>query len=169
MLNVSLSSSIVLSILCVSFAQGNEAEKSGTPSGYVSMILSSASFDPEGSGFQMRCKVTLVNDTGKELVVESGFNGPSVHDAIELVITDKNGITQEQVYYAYHKNPLFNRVKEVTLARGRTESTISFPLSNTESLPSIIKVRLVGVLPGSGYSRIFSTETVEVTLVRPEK
>jgi hypothetical protein len=165
MSNASVISSIVLTTLCVGSALGNDGEKSEKPSGYVSMVLSSASFAPEGSHFQMLCKVTLVNDTGKDLIVESGYDGPSIHDSIELVITNKNGIVQHQQGYGYDKNPKFsNTPNKVTLARGATESLISFSLFDVESLPNIVKVRLVGTLPGSGYSRICSSETVEVTV-----
>jgi hypothetical protein len=165
MSNASVISSTVLTMLCVGWALGDDGDKSEKPSGYVSMILSSASFAPEGSRSQMRCKVTLVNDTGKDLIVDSYFHGPSVYDSMELVITGKNGIVQRQQLYGYHKDPTFsNTPKNVTLARGATESLISFPLFDAESLPRIVKVRLVGTLPGSGYFRICSSETVEVVV-----
>jgi hypothetical protein len=128
------------------------------------MILSSASLGPEGSGFEISCTVTLINDTGADLVVHSGCAVPTIYDSIELVVTDCNGIVQVQMPFSYHKSPRVNTYGEATLPRGATTGVVSFPFREANSFPKDIRVRLVGTLPDSGYSKICSSETVKVTV-----
>lgn len=166
MLKAPVIGSCLLAMLCAGGALGGEDEREGEtiekPSGYVSMALSSASFLPKGAWLE--CKVTLINDTGAELVGESEFANPSMHYSLELVITDKNGIVQLQKRYADSRSPQFLPAREVTLPRGETTYTLRFPIYAVELLPSTIKVRLVGVLHATNYSRICSTETIELSV-----
>jgi hypothetical protein len=132
------------------------------PKPTVSLILSSASAQRRERDTLFRCKVSLDNATGKDLSVRSNFF--SVFDGLEVVLTSKEGKTLAQQLYTFHQSPFTSRGREFTLKKGTTAATLVFPVREVPGDPRVVKVRLVGTLPGSGYRRILSTETIEVTI-----
>jgi hypothetical protein len=133
----------------------------------VSLVLSKASAErvvpgkPLKSKVLVQCEVMLNNQTGKKLTVTSDRS--SAYDALEVVVTKSDGTILAQQAYGYHFGlGAFSRFE---LNAGKNVKTLVFPISN--AVPSdldVIKVRLVGSLPGSGYKRILSSDTLEVKI-----
>jgi hypothetical protein len=126
----------------------------------VSLLLSSASAERDEHDTLFRCEVLLDNATGKELTVRSNFS--SAFDGLELVVTTREGKTLAQQPYTWHQSPFAPPGRDFTLKQGSTTATLVFPIRDLPGDVKVLKVRLVGTLPGSAYRRILSTETVEV-------
>jgi hypothetical protein len=126
----------------------------------VSLVLSKASAERDEHDTLFRCEAVLDNATGKDLTVRSNFS--SAFDGLELVATTKEGKTLAQQPYTWHQSPFAPPGREFILKQGTTEATLVFPVRDLPRDAKVIKVRLVGTLPGSGYQRILSTETIEV-------
>jgi hypothetical protein len=126
----------------------------------VSLLLGKVSAERTTHDVLFRCEAMLLN-AGKELTVRSNFH--SVFDGLELVVTTADGTVLAQRGYTWHQSP-FALDRPFPLKAGRTEEKLHIPVP-IEDLPrdaKAFKVRLVGTLPGSGYERVLSSETVEV-------
>jgi hypothetical protein len=126
----------------------------------VSLLLGKVSAERWTNEVFFHCDAALVN-AGKELTVHSAFN--SAFDGLELVVTAPDGTVLAQRGYILHQSPRFP-AQPYPVKSGRTEKTLVIPVP-IEDLPrdaKAFKVRLVGTLPGSGYERVLSSETVEV-------
>lgn len=143
-----------------------EAATSADETPRVSLYLTHVSAHETQHGTRFRCKVKIVNDTGKRLSVTSNFH--SVFDGLELVVTDVDGKLLRQRPYTFHQSPFTSDGREIPLARGKTEADIVFPISNFGMVGQPLKIRLVGTLPGSSYSKILSTETSRVDISKQE-
>jgi len=132
------------------------------PKPTVSLVLSRAAAERREQDTLFRCEASLDNATGKDLSVRSNFF--SVFDGLELVVTNKEGKTLAQQPYIFHQSPFAVRGRGFTLKKGTTAGTLVFPIRELPGAAKVVKVRMVGTLPGSGYQRILSTETIEVKI-----
>jgi hypothetical protein len=126
----------------------------------VSLLLGKASAERTAHDVLFRCEAALLN-AGKELTVRSNFS--SAFDGLELVVTAADGTVLAQRGYTWHQSPVAPG-RSFPLKSGRTEERLHIPVP-IKDLPrdaKAFKVRLVGTLPGSGYERVLSSETVEV-------
>ena len=129
----------------------------------VSLILLKATAEKRAEdGVWFHCHVVLENETDDPLTVKSNFG--SAFDGLEIVITDLAGKVLLQQSYTYHQSPYAPEAdRKFTLARGKTKSELLFPVSPLAA-DKAVKVRLVGVLPGSSFYRILSTDTLKVAI-----
>ena len=88
----------------------------------------------------------------------------SVFDGLELVVTNMEGKTLAQQHYDFHQSPFSPRAKEAILKKGTTAGRMVFPIRIVPGDPKVVKIRLVGTLPGAEYRGILSTETIEVEI-----
>jgi len=132
------------------------------PKPIVSLILSKVTAERSGDDTLFRCEVSLDNATGKELSVRSNFF--SAFDGLEVVVTTTDGKTLAQQTYIFHQSPFAPPGREFVLKKGSTAKTLAFPVQAFPGDVKVVKVRVVGTLPGSSYQRILSTETIEVKI-----
>jgi hypothetical protein len=125
----------------------------------VTLRLTKVEAEPLSKDVLFRCHLELDNDTGHELKVRSSFF--SAFDGLDLVVTDLDGKVLAQQHYVTHQSP-HGPVREFPIKTGRTKEEIRFPINGLPDGAKAFKVRLAGTLPGSGYDRILSTETLEV-------
>jgi hypothetical protein len=142
-------------------ASGGGPSFAEKPMPAVSLILSKASAERGEHYTLFRCEAVLDNATGKDLSVRSNFS--SVFDGLELVVTTREGKTLAQEPYIFHQSP-FSMGRDFPLKQGATKQTLGFPITDLPADVKSLKVRLVGTLPGSAYSRILSSETLEVSV-----
>ena len=128
----------------------------------VSLMLSAVSAEKRADDTLFRCDVAIVNDTENVLTVSSNFY--SAFDGLELVVTDADGKTIKQQPYTSHQSPFTHKGRQFPLKRGKTQTSLAFPISSFNNAGQILKVRLVGTLPGSTYTRILSTETLQLAV-----
>src|SRR5262249_16848872 len=134
----------------------------------VSLLLNKASAERLGKGIFFRCEVTLDNDTGRGLAVRSNFT--SAFDGLEIVVTTPGGKVLAQQGYTFHQSPFAPPGRVFPVQRGKTDGALGFPVDGLPGDVRAFKVRLVGTLPGSGYERILSSETLAVEIKdRPGK
>jgi hypothetical protein len=126
----------------------------------VSLVLTGASAQQREQDVFFTCDATLDNATGKELTVRSSFS--SVFDGREVVVTTREGKVLAQQGYTFHQSPFSPPGRDFTLKRGRTSSTLVFPVRGLPAEVKALKVRLVGTLPGSEYPLILSSDMIEV-------
>jgi hypothetical protein len=84
-----------------------------------------------------------------------------------LVVTDTQGKVLRQQGYTHHQSPFAPPRKSATLKKGSTNATLVFPIHRLADDVKVVKVRLVGSLPGSDYTRTLSTETLQVRITAP--
>ena len=138
------------------------------PEPTVSLLLLKGSAERWGQDIHFRCEVVLDNDTGRDLAVRSNFT--SVFDALQIVITTPVGKVVAQQGYSFHQSPFAPPGRDFPLKKGKTEGTLLFPVGGLSADVRALKIRLVGTLPGSGYERILSSETLAVEVKeRPGK
>jgi hypothetical protein len=126
----------------------------------VSLLLSKASAELRGQDTLFRCEVVLDNATGRDLAVWSNFS--SAFDGLEVVVTNPKGKVLAQQGYTFHQSPFAPPPREFPVKQGRTVRTLVFPVAGLSKAASSLKIRLVGTLPGSGYERILSSETLAI-------
>jgi hypothetical protein len=132
----------------------------------VSLLLSRASAERWDHHILFRCDAVLDNASGKDLTVVSNFF--SAFDGLQLVVTTTDGKVLAQKGYIWHQSPASSG-REFPLKKGRNEEELRFPIRDLPGDVKTFKVRLVGTLPGSGYDRILSSETLEVKVQPPAK
>jgi hypothetical protein len=125
----------------------------------VALVLRKATAERREQDTLFRCETVLDNSTGKDLAVRSSFS--SAFDGLELVVTTTEGKLLAQQPYTYHQSP-FSEGRDFPLKQGATPGALVFPIRDLPRDAKAFRVRLVGTLPGSGYGRILSTETIEV-------
>jgi len=130
------------------------------PEPAVSLLLRKASAEQWEKDIHFECQVILDNATGRDLAVRSNFY--SVFDGLQLVVTTPEGKVLAQQGYTFHQSPFTSRGRDFPLKRGKMEDTLVFPVGGLPKDARSLKVRLVGTLPGSGYERILSSETLVV-------
>jgi hypothetical protein len=108
------------------------------------------------------CEASLVNETGTDLTTRSHFY--SEFDGLELVVTTREGITLAQQPYLWHQSPYTRFPREFKLKKGATTKVIVFPVRELPHNTEVVKVRLVGHLPGCEYKRFLSSETLELKI-----
>ncbi len=130
----------------------------------VSLILLKATAEKQGEDdVWFRCQVVLDNESGDPLTVNSNFG--SAFDGLEIVVTDIAGKVLLQQPYTYHQSPYSpDAGRKFTLARGKTKTELLFTVSTFGASDKPVKVRLVGMLPGSAFYRILSTDTLKVAI-----
>jgi hypothetical protein len=126
----------------------------------VSLCLQKASGERLENDILFRCELVLDNDTGRDLAVRSSFY--SAFDGLELVVTNPEGKVLVQQSYLFHQSPFTPEGRKFPLKQGKTAGTLVFPIRGLPGDARSLKVRLVGTLPGSGYDRILSPETLTV-------
>jgi hypothetical protein len=144
-------------------AESAKAPPEPLGSAKVSLLLLKASAERLNNGVLFQCETRIDNATGKNLTVKSCFF--SALDGLELVITDKEGKTLVQWGQAWHQSPFSATPRDFLLKPGSTSATLMFPVGKV--LPrdiKTVKVRLVGTLHGSEFSRILSTDTIEIEI-----
>ena len=116
------------------------------------------------SGVLVECSLELRNNTGGTLQVESNFH--SAFDSFELIVTDSDNRLLTQLPYSFHQSPYSFEGRDFPINEGLNFASLRFSLGRNapDDLPETIRVRLVGTLPGSGYVRILSTNTLDVVL-----
>ncbi|GMV78856.1 MAG: hypothetical protein AMXMBFR7_00400 [Planctomycetota bacterium] len=132
------------------------------PDPAVSLLLHKVAAERLEKDIHFRCEVTLDNGTGRDLAVRSNFS--SVFDGLEVVVTDPKGKVLVQRGYTIHQSPFAPPGRVFPLKQGQTAGTLVFPIHDLPADARTLKVRLVGTLPGSGFERILSSETLEVTV-----
>jgi hypothetical protein len=148
--------------LAATLATPGNALLADEPNPTVSLVLGKASAERREQDTLFRCEASLDNATGRELSVRSNFY--SAFDGLELVVTRMEGKTRVQQSYTFHQSPFTPLGRDFTLKKGFTTANLVFPIQNFPSDAKVVKVRLVGTLPGSGYRRILSTETLEIKM-----
>jgi hypothetical protein len=128
----------------------------------VSLLLSRATAERREGDTLFRCDSTLDNATGRDLTVRTNFF--SAFDGLELVVTTREGKTLAQQPYTFHQSPFTPDGRDFTIKRGPTAASLVFPIGKLPAGDKVVKVRLVGTLPGSEFRRILSTETLEVKI-----
>ena len=130
------------------------------PEPTVSLLLNKVAAERQEKDIHFRCEVTLDNGTDRDLAVRSNFS--SAFDGLEVVVTDPKGKVLVQRGYTFHQSPFAPPGRVFPLKKGQTAGTLVFPIHDLPADVRALKVRLVGTLPGSGYERILSSETLEV-------
>jgi hypothetical protein len=129
----------------------------------VSLVLLKASAKRSDIDVLFDCEARIDNATGSELKVKSNFF--SAFDGLEIVITSKEGESLAQVGYTRHQSPLsLPPGRDFVLKKGSTSKILTFPLHELARDVKRVKVRLVGKLRGSPYTRSLSTENLEVDI-----
>jgi hypothetical protein len=128
----------------------------------VSLVLSKTSAERREQDVLFRCEALLDNATGRGLTVRSNFY--SVFDGLELVVTNREGRTLAQQAYTAHQSPFTPHGRGFALRKGATAGALVFPVRGLPGGVKAVKVRLVGTLPGSGWDRILSTETIQLNI-----
>ena len=128
----------------------------------VSLVLSKVSAERTQHDALFRCDVVLENDTGGKLAVTSNFF--SAFDGLELVVTNKEGIVLVQQPYTFHQSPSTSDGRQFALPPGKTKESLVFPVRSFGTTGETVKVRLVGMLPGSSFNQILSTDTLPVVI-----
>jgi hypothetical protein len=128
----------------------------------VSLILSAATAQRRSGDTLFQCEATLDNAIGRDLTVRTNFY--SAFDGLELVVTNRAGKTLAQQPYIFHQSPFTADGRDFTIKRGKTTASLVFPIAKLPAGEKVVKVRLVGTLPGSEFRRILSTETLEVKI-----
>jgi hypothetical protein len=134
----------------------------------VSLLLDKVSAERHKQDIYFACEATLDNERGRELAVRSNFS--SAFDGLEIVVTTPEGKVLAQQAYSFHQSPFTATGRIFPLKKGKTTKTLLFPIGGLSADVRALKVRLVGTLPGSGYERILSSETLAVEVKeRPSK
>ena len=128
----------------------------------VSLILSKASAKRQEQEVVFRCEAILHNAIGRALTVRSTFS--SAFDGLELVVTDNAGKVLAQQRYTAHQSPFTPDGRNFEVKKGTTVGQLVFPVRDLAGNVKTVKVRIVGTLPGSGYDRILSTETIKLDI-----
>lgn len=137
------------------------------PDPSVSVLLREVAAERSEHVIHFQCEVKLENGTGRDLNVRSNFH--SAFDGFEIVVTDLEGRVLVQREYTFHQSPFTPLSREFALKQGLTAATLIFPIENLPENDQSFKVRLVGTLPGSGYERILSSETLNVEVKQPPR
>jgi hypothetical protein len=146
-------------IAAVGLIAGAGRAAAGEPPG-VTLRLAKVEAEPLDKEILFQCHLGLDNETGRELKVRSNFS--SAFDATEIVVTDRDGKVIAQQDQRLHLSPVTAAGRDFPLKKGTTKHDLVFPIQDLPAGAKAFKVRLVGTLPGSGYDRILSTETLEV-------
>jgi hypothetical protein len=133
-------------------------------SGFVSLLLSNATATRSDSHTLFVCRVSLDNRTPDDLTVRTTFS--SVFDGLELIVTTPDGRTIAQQSYVQHQSPFPPDGRVLDLKRGSTGQELGFPIAELPADLRRVKVRLVGILPGSGYRRRLASETLDIEIKR---
>jgi hypothetical protein len=141
----------------------SSAPRADEPMGAVSLILTKASATRDGKEVLFQCEARLDNATGKELTARSSFTGV-LFDGLELVVTDTQGKVLHQQPYTFHQSPFALPGNSAALKKGSTKRALVFPIQGLADDVNVVKVRLVGTLPGSDYRRLLSSETLQVQI-----
>ncbi|HEV3436616.1 MAG TPA: hypothetical protein VG122_04615 [Gemmata sp.] len=149
-------------LLAITLPAAANRSSADEPKPIVSLILSKASAERMEKDMLFRCEIALDNATGQDLSVRSGFF--SAFDALELVVTNTEGKTLVQQGYSHHQSPFSPSGRLFTLKQGTIERALVFPIQKFPGDAKVVKVRIVGTLPESGYGRILSTETIEIKI-----
>ena len=133
------------------------------PGPHVVLTLDRASAERLESGdILFRCKLTLENHSGAELIVQSNFF--SAFDGMILVVRDESGRELKRQPYVFHQAPLA-APRGYPLPTGKTAKTIVFPVDELPAGRTRFKLQVVGTLPGSGYEPELSSKVLDVRLV----
>ena len=149
-----LCSVVSMLMLCPSFVSADEG------GGYLSMNLTSVSAERMKGDILFRCDVDLENATGSDIRVISNF--ATEFDGIDIVVTNKKGRILAQQPYVYHQSPFSPDGQAVVIKKGKSSSSLAFPIDGIDAKAKTLRVRLVGALNRSSYPNVCSTETVKV-------
>ena len=159
---------LILLTATASVAGAYLASPAADPQPAVSLLLDKVSAERRERDIYFTCDVTLDNELGRELAVRSNFF--SAFDGLEIVVTTPEGKVLAQQAYSFHQSPFTATGRIFPLKKGKTAGTLLFPVGGLSADVRALKVRLVGTLPGSGYERILSSETLAVEVKeRPSK
>ena len=143
------------------FALASAAE----PEPAVSLLLRKGSAERWEQAILFRCEVALDNALDRDLTVRSNFS--SAFDGLQIVVTTPEGKVLVQRGYTFHQSPFAPPARGFPLKKGETVAMLVFPIGDLPKEIGSFKVRLVGTLPGSGYDRILSSDTLGVQVTDP--
>lgn len=141
--------SVVLAVLWLVHPVAAD-DKQPKPEQMPQVVLTLESVSAEGGNGDVlfECKLTVENNTGKELKVRSNFF--SAFDGMLLVVRDERGKELKRQPYIAHQSPMFGE-QEYPLRVGKTTQAIVFPVRELPEKQTRFTVQVVGTLPGSGY------------------
>jgi hypothetical protein len=136
---------------------------------FVSLVLERVSItnDIENHVTMVRCIFNVHNETGEVLSVKTFFQSP--FDDIELIVLDGEGKTIAQQKFSHHQTPTTFDGRELPVQKGENTAILGFPLIGHEELfakNDKIKLRLVGKLTGSKYTRLLASNTIDAPTAR---
>jgi RNA polymerase sigma factor (sigma-70 family) len=133
----------------------------------VSLVLSKASAERRDKDVLFRCEAILDNATGKELSWQTSF--VSTFPGLGLVVTDKDGRELAQEFSSQQSTGdyIVPILSNYVLKQGNTPVRLVFAVELPREV-KVVKVRLLGALPGSNYKHLLSSDTLELTLRIPE-
>jgi hypothetical protein len=151
---------LILLTATASVAAMSLPSSAADPEPVVSLVLNKVAAERQGRDIHFTCELTLDNELGRELGVRSNFG--SACDGLEIVVTTPEGKVLAQQGYTFHQSPFSATGRVFPLKEGKTRATLLFPIGGLSADVRALKVRVVGTLPGSGYERILSSETLPV-------
>ena len=113
----------------------------------------------------IKCSVLLSNTTGNMIFVKSPFH--SAFDGLHLVVLNKSGKRLVQQPYTLHQSPSNFKPRDFSLKKGGNRWTMTFPV-DTRLLKGnkVVRVLLVGNLPGNNYPSVLCSNMVTVKVKR---
>ncbi|HEY3358023.1 MAG TPA: hypothetical protein VGQ83_32540 [Polyangia bacterium] len=127
----------------------------------VEVMLVRASASGEAHDLLVRVTATLRNRSGAPLTVRSNFGG--VFDGLTLVATAADGRELARQAYIYHQSPYAQDTPYV-LPPGDTTRELVFPLAALKDPPAVVRLRLVGGLPGTPITAGLQSQVVTVAV-----
>ncbi|HEY1189871.1 MAG TPA: hypothetical protein VGE74_19635 [Gemmata sp.] len=145
---------------CVAVGLGAPGGRAEEPAPVVSLLIAEVTATRDGKDTYIDCKATLDNATGRDLTVRSMYF--SAFDGLEVVVTDTEGKVLVQQAYDEHQSVFSFKGRDFPVKKGKTTKELRFPVRGLPEDARSVRVRLVGVLPESRYTRILSSETLAV-------
>lgn len=131
---------------------------------FVSLVLEKVSItnDIENRLTMVRCIFNVHNETGEVLSVKTFFQSP--YDDVELIVLDADGKTIVQQPFSYHQSPIAFEGRELPVQKGENTAILGYPISDKADVfaeNKNLKLRLVGKLTGSKYTRLLASNTLD--------
>lgn len=128
----------------------------------VRLLLPRASAERWDDEVLFACDAVVVNDTGTELKVKSGFH--SAFDGLRLVVLNAEGKRLVQQPYTCHQAPSSPEGTVFTLHKGKNAKALVFPVRGLPGDATAFRVLLVGAVPEGDYQHVLCSDAVPVTV-----
>ncbi len=129
----------------------------------VRLTLPGASAQRSGKDVVFRCEAVIVNNTGAVLKVQSTFY--SAFDGLELVVLTAKGKELRRQSYLHHQSPHSPQGRQFPLNKGENRKTLVFPVLGLPKGTRVLKIRLVGTLPGSKYKGVLRSDVLTIPVL----